>query len=62
MDSEDNVVTINVFCKKFVELQWDKAHNVIIFNLQIQVTHKNGVVNEGSIIKLKKLWPLFAIF
>ena len=62
MDSEGNVLTINVFGKKYVELQWDKGHKAIIFNLQMQLTHKNGFVNEGSIIKLKKPWHLFAIF
>jgi len=54
MDSESNVVTINVFDKKYVELQWDKGHKAIIFNLQMQPPHKNASANEGSVAKLKR--------
>ena len=61
MDSEGNVLTINVSSKKHVELQWDKGHKAIIFNLQMQASHKNGLVNGDSIINLKKPWHLFAI-
>ena len=53
MDRDGIVLRVSVFGKKNINLPWTRGQKAIIFNLQIQSTYKNALVNESALITLK---------
>lgn len=61
VDRDGFVLRVSAFGKKNVNLPWIRGQKVIIFNLTVQPTYKNALVNDTSLITLKNgVAPSFA--